>query len=196
MLASWATEEMQTAKLKDPERATNQGSDLGERSWRPIPVEACGGKNEIDAAYRFFDNEKATDPRADARTDREVVLLITSRDPNNRWKVPVLWIVKPPANCVDAFAIAQDPFSVQALPSRMRGKWLIGSFEHLPTGHYSRQDESITLSHERDLRCRNRQSRTRNHPLQRFQNLREPNDEWTLGTGGHSVLRLLPGRVS
>ena len=55
MLASWATEEMQTAKLKDArlnERLTKLLSDLGERPAASIP-EACGGKNEIDAAYRF-----------------------------------------------------------------------------------------------------------------------------------------------
>ena len=65
MLASWATEEMQTAKLKDArlnERLTKLLSDLGERPAASIP-EACGGKNEIDAAYRFFDNEKATDQK-------------------------------------------------------------------------------------------------------------------------------------
>ena len=45
------------------ERATNQVAvDLGERPAASIP-EACGGKNEIDAAYRFFDNEKATDQK-------------------------------------------------------------------------------------------------------------------------------------
>ena len=62
MLAPWALEEMKTADLNDNRldaRLTRLLSDLGERPTASIPA-ACGGFNEIMAAYRFFDNDKAT----------------------------------------------------------------------------------------------------------------------------------------
>jgi hypothetical protein len=62
MLAPWAIEEMKTAELEDKRlnaRLTALLSALGERPTASIPA-ACGGFNEMVAAYRFFDNEKVT----------------------------------------------------------------------------------------------------------------------------------------
>lgn len=62
MLASWAREEMETADLNDQrlnDRLTQIVSDLGEHPTASIPA-ACGGYNEMTAAYRFFDNDKVT----------------------------------------------------------------------------------------------------------------------------------------
>jgi hypothetical protein len=62
MLAPWAIEEMAEADIKDErlnERLKRILSDLGNRPTASIPA-ACGGKAETTAAYRFFDNEKAT----------------------------------------------------------------------------------------------------------------------------------------
>jgi transposase-like protein/transposase Tn5 family protein/DDE family transposase len=62
MLAPWAHEEMETVDLKDKrlnDRLAQILSDLGERPTASIPA-ACGGHNEMVAAYRFFDNEKVT----------------------------------------------------------------------------------------------------------------------------------------
>lgn len=62
MVAPWVIDEMQTADLKD-ERLDNRLrevlSQLGEHPAASIPA-ACGGHAEMTAAYRFFDNEKAT----------------------------------------------------------------------------------------------------------------------------------------
>jgi hypothetical protein len=51
------TAELQDKRLKD--RLVQILSDLGERPTASIPA-ACGGGNETVAAYRFFDNDKAT----------------------------------------------------------------------------------------------------------------------------------------
>lgn len=62
MLAPWAREEMETADLQDKrlnDRLTIVLSALGERPTASIPA-ACGGLDEMTAAYRFFDNEKVT----------------------------------------------------------------------------------------------------------------------------------------
>jgi Transposase DNA-binding/Transposase Tn5 dimerisation domain len=62
MLAPWALEEMKVADLKDSrlnQRLVQLLSALGNRPTASIPA-ACGGFNEMKAAYRFFDNEKAT----------------------------------------------------------------------------------------------------------------------------------------
>jgi Transposase DNA-binding/Transposase Tn5 dimerisation domain len=62
MLAPWAIEEMKTADLEDKrlnERLTALLSAFAERPTASIPA-ACGGFNEMTAAYRFFDNEKVT----------------------------------------------------------------------------------------------------------------------------------------
>jgi Transposase DNA-binding len=60
-MASWATEEMAAADLGDKRlnrRLMSILSALGERPTASIPA-ACGGFNEMTAAYRFFDNDKA-----------------------------------------------------------------------------------------------------------------------------------------
>jgi hypothetical protein len=62
MLAPWAIDEMKTADLEDKrlnERLTMLLSAFAERPTASIPA-ACGGFNEMTAAYRFFDNEKTT----------------------------------------------------------------------------------------------------------------------------------------
>jgi hypothetical protein len=62
MLAPWAQEEMASADLNDSrlnKRLVQLLSDLGDRPGASIPA-ACGGFNEMTAAYRFFDNDKAT----------------------------------------------------------------------------------------------------------------------------------------
>jgi hypothetical protein len=62
MIAPWAQEEVALADLGD-ERLDNRLaillSDLGSRPFLSIPA-ACGGHAETKAAYRFFDNDKAT----------------------------------------------------------------------------------------------------------------------------------------
>lgn len=58
----WVVEEMQTAKLNDKrlnERLTQVLSLLSERPTASIPA-ACGGRAEMVAAYRFFENENTT----------------------------------------------------------------------------------------------------------------------------------------
>jgi len=87
MLAPWAIEEMTTAELEDKRlnaRLTAVLSALGERPTASIPA-ACGGFNEMTAAYRFFDNEKVTwekilAPHAERTRERiaqqELVLLV------------------------------------------------------------------------------------------------------------------------
>ena len=60
MMAAWAVEEMKTADLGDErlnKRLTAVLSAFGERPTASIPA-ACGGRDEMVAAYRFFDNEK------------------------------------------------------------------------------------------------------------------------------------------
>lgn len=62
MLAPWVIEEMKTIDLNDKrldERLQIVLSQLAERPAASIPA-ACGGWAEMTAAYRFFDNEKAT----------------------------------------------------------------------------------------------------------------------------------------
>jgi hypothetical protein len=62
MIAPWAQEEVALADLGDErldDRLAILLSDLGSRPFLSIPA-ACGGRAEIKAAYRFFDNEKAT----------------------------------------------------------------------------------------------------------------------------------------
>ena len=65
MLAPWAIDEMATADLNDKRlnaRLTAVLSALGERPTASIPA-ACGGFDEMLAAYRFFANEKVTPER-------------------------------------------------------------------------------------------------------------------------------------
>lgn len=62
MLAPWVIEEMEAADLNDKrlnDRLNVVLSALGERPTASIPA-ACGGFNEMTAAYRFFDNERVT----------------------------------------------------------------------------------------------------------------------------------------
>lgn len=62
MVASWVRDEMETADLNDKritERLRKVLSQLGERPTLSIPA-ACGGRAEMTAAYRFFDNPNAT----------------------------------------------------------------------------------------------------------------------------------------
>ncbi len=61
MTASWVQEEMRSVDLRDKrldERLRTVLSQLSERPAASIPA-ACGGRAEMTAAYRFFDNEKA-----------------------------------------------------------------------------------------------------------------------------------------
>ena len=62
MIAAWAKEEAALADFGDErldDRLAILLSDLGSRPFLSIPA-ACGGLAEMKAAYRFFDNDKAT----------------------------------------------------------------------------------------------------------------------------------------
>jgi hypothetical protein len=62
MLAPWVTEEMRTVDLHDQRlnrRLQEVLSQLAARPTASIPA-ACGGRAEMEAAYRLFDNDKAT----------------------------------------------------------------------------------------------------------------------------------------
>lgn len=62
MMAAWALEEMATADFGDErldDRVVTVLSALGNRPTMSIPA-ACGGRAEMHAAYRFFDNDKVT----------------------------------------------------------------------------------------------------------------------------------------
>lgn len=62
MLAPWVVDEMKTVDLKDKRLDARLREVLSQLAARPvasIPA-ACGGQAETAAAYRFFDNEKAT----------------------------------------------------------------------------------------------------------------------------------------
>ena len=87
MVAAWVMEEMTTADLRDKRldnRLREVLSQLGEHPTASIPG-ACGGHAEMTAAYRLFDNQKATlegilAPHAEATRRRmahqAVVLLV------------------------------------------------------------------------------------------------------------------------
>lgn len=87
MLAPWVMNEMKAADLGDKrlnDRLRDVLSQLAARPTASIPA-ACGGRAEMTAAYRLFDNEKATFARilqvhADATRQRmaaqPVVLLV------------------------------------------------------------------------------------------------------------------------
>lgn len=87
MIAAWATDEVGSADLGDERldaRFERVLSALGSRPNLSIPA-ACGGRAEMVAAYRFFDNDKVTFERVlrphVARTlqrvaEQEVVLLV------------------------------------------------------------------------------------------------------------------------
>src|SRR6516164_7958948 len=62
MIAPWAMEEVAGADLGDErldDRLAILLSDLSSRPFLSIPA-ACGGRADMKAAYRFFDNDKAT----------------------------------------------------------------------------------------------------------------------------------------
>jgi len=62
MIASWAKEEALGVKFGDKrldDRMVILLSELGNRPFLSIPA-ACGGRAEMKAAYRFFDNDKVT----------------------------------------------------------------------------------------------------------------------------------------
>lgn len=62
MLAPWVIEEMKDTDLHDKRlnrRLEKILSDLGDRPTASIPA-ACGGRSEMVAAYRFFDNDAVT----------------------------------------------------------------------------------------------------------------------------------------
>ncbi|MDB5313973.1 MAG: transposase [Gemmataceae bacterium] len=61
-MATWVTEEIRGVDLKDTrlnKRPEKVLSDLGDRPTLSIPA-ACGGHNEMTAAYRFFDTDNVT----------------------------------------------------------------------------------------------------------------------------------------
>jgi hypothetical protein len=72
MMAPWVCDEMKTADLKDKrlnDRLREVLSQLAARPTASIPA-ACGGRAEMTAAYRLFDNEKASfDAILQAHTD-------------------------------------------------------------------------------------------------------------------------------
>jgi hypothetical protein len=62
MPAPWVAEEMRTADLPDKRLNARLGevlSQLGARPTASIPA-ACGGRAEMEAAYRLFDNDRVT----------------------------------------------------------------------------------------------------------------------------------------
>lgn len=62
MICEWAQAEMSSINLGDErlnKRAVIMLSELGSKPTQSIPV-ASGGRAEMQASYRFFDNEKAT----------------------------------------------------------------------------------------------------------------------------------------
>src|SRR5262245_48631931 len=87
LTTSWAMEEMTTVDLGDErldDRATILLSSLGNHPNLSIPA-ACGGRAEMKAAYRFFDNDKVTFDKVlaphtastmERLTKQELVLLV------------------------------------------------------------------------------------------------------------------------
>jgi len=62
MLAPWVTKELKTADLKDERLNARLREVLSQFAARPtasIPA-ACGGRAEMEAAYRLFDNDQVT----------------------------------------------------------------------------------------------------------------------------------------
>src|SRR5437879_11415973 len=62
MIAPWVKEELGTADFGDERLCTRGATLLSTLANRPnlsIPA-ACGGRAEMVAAYRFFDNDKVT----------------------------------------------------------------------------------------------------------------------------------------
>src|SRR5262245_27525582 len=94
MIAPWAQQEAATAALGDARLNKRLGrllSDLGSQPTASIPA-ACGGHSEMTAAYRFFDNDKATpqkvlQPHSDQTkrriAEQQVVLLVQDTSEND-----------------------------------------------------------------------------------------------------------------
>src|SRR5579862_69480 len=62
MLPPWVQEEMKTADLKDRRLTSRLGEVLSQLAAHPrasIPA-ACGGRAEMEAAYRLFDNDQVS----------------------------------------------------------------------------------------------------------------------------------------
>src|SRR5260370_12711927 len=62
MVAAWVSEEVANVRFGDKRldrRLQHVLSDLSDRPTASIPA-ACGGHNELTAAYRLFDNDKVT----------------------------------------------------------------------------------------------------------------------------------------
>src|SRR5579862_1203837 len=62
MHAPWVVDEMETVDLKDKRldaRLREVLSQLGARPTASIPA-ACGGRAEMEAAYRLFDNDQVS----------------------------------------------------------------------------------------------------------------------------------------
>ena len=89
MALPWVLHEMRTADLKDKRlnhRLKEVLSQLGGYPTGSIPA-ACGGHGEMTAAYRLFDNEKATfdtilQPHIDATRERihEQAVVVLAQD--------------------------------------------------------------------------------------------------------------------
>lgn len=88
MPASWVVEEMKTADLKDQRLNHRLREVLAHLAARPaasIPAACGGGRADVEAAYRFFANEKVTfeevlRPHLDAteeRIDGQAVVILT-----------------------------------------------------------------------------------------------------------------------
>lgn len=77
MASAWVCEEMKTVQLNDKrlnERLRDLTDQLSQHPTASIPA-ACGGYDEMTAAYRFFDNDKVTfddvlQPHIDATHER------------------------------------------------------------------------------------------------------------------------------
>lgn len=87
MLAPWVAEEMKTADLKDQRLNQRLREVLAQLATRPtasIPAACGGGRAEVEAAYRFFANDKVTfeqllQPHIDAtekRLDGQAVVIL------------------------------------------------------------------------------------------------------------------------
>ena len=88
MLAAWVVEEMKTVELNDRrlnERLITLLDQLAAKPTASIPAACGGGGAEVMAAYRFFDNDKATyegimQPHLEATrlrmAEQQVVLLV------------------------------------------------------------------------------------------------------------------------
>ena len=85
MVSLWAREEMASVDLDDErldERSVMLLSSLGNRPNLSIPS-ACGGRAEMVAAYRFFDNDKVRFDKLLASHVQRTLRAIASSPLNN-----------------------------------------------------------------------------------------------------------------